>query len=171
MPGPRRPHQDEVAGAAEALIGVAPLAARWIERLLASHAPPLTLAQFLTLRALAGGAASGTELARRAGVSGPAVSQLLAALAAAGLLERRELDADRRRLALALSSAGERTLVSAQELLRARMSALLAELPPPEAGSLSRALPEVEALLAGTPPPRRPPPSAPRPRHRPPGRR
>src|SRR5712691_10319653 len=109
MPGSRRGQTD----AAEALVAVAPLATRWIERLLAAHDPPLTVPQYLALRAIAREEISGSELARRAGVSGPAVSQLLAGLADAGLLERSPLAADRRRLRLSLSAAGERTYHSA----------------------------------------------------------
>ena len=162
MPAPHRPP----AEAAEALVAVAPLVNRWIERLLAAHEPPLTVAQFLALRAIAADGVSGSELARRAGVSGPAVSQLLAGLLDAGLLERHELSEDRRRHTLALSARGKRALAAAQSLLRDRLSALLAELPRPEADALARALPQVEATLSGAPPPRRPPP--PRPPGRPP---
>jgi DNA-binding MarR family transcriptional regulator len=154
MPGPRRRSPNE---AAEALISVAPLVSRWIERLLAGHEPPLTVAQFLALRAVGEEGVAGSELARRAGVSGPAVSQLVAGLADADLLVRRELVEDRRRHALALTERGERTLASAQTLLRERLSALLAGLPRPEADALARALPRVEAALSGAPPPRRPP--------------
>jgi len=153
MPGPRRPPTE----AAEALASVAPLVSRWIERLLAGHEPPLTVAQFLALRAIAEQGVAGSELARRAGVSGPAVSQLVAGLADADLLVRRELVEDRRRHALALTARGKRTLASAQTLLRERLSALLSELPRPEADALARALPRVEAALSGAPPPRRPP--------------
>lgn len=165
MPAPRRPP----TATADALVAVAPLVSRWIERLLAAHDPPLTVAQFLALRAIATDGVSGSELARRAGVSGPAVSQLLTGLADAGLLERRELSEDRRRQALALSSHGNRTLSSAQRLLGERLSAVLGELPRPEADALARALPRVEAMLSGAPPPRRPPP--PRPPPPPPRRR
>jgi DNA-binding MarR family transcriptional regulator len=77
MPPPRRSKTE----AAEALAAAAPLATRWIERLLAQHDPPLTVTQYLALRAIASERISATELARRAGVSGPAVSQLLAGLA------------------------------------------------------------------------------------------
>ena len=83
MPAPRR--SPPVTEAADALVAVAPLVSRWIERLLAGHDPPLTLAQFAALRAIADEGVSGSELARRAGVSGPAVSQLLAGLADAGM--------------------------------------------------------------------------------------
>ena len=155
MPQPRRHRPTD---AAEALIGVAPLVSRWIERLLAGHNPSLTVAQFLALRAIDTDGVSGTELARRAGVSGPAVSQLLAGLAEGGLLERHEFLEDRRRHTLVLSGLGKQALVSAQRLLRERVSSLLRDLPRPEADALARALPRVEATLSGAPPPRRPPP-------------
>src|SRR5881275_1812528 len=125
MPPPRHPQTE----AADALVAVAPLVSRWIERLLASHDPSLTVAQFLVLRAIATDGLSGSELARRAGVSGPAVSQLLAGLVDRGLLERHELVEDRRRQTLALSAPGRRALGSAQTLLRQRLSSLLTELP------------------------------------------
>ena len=96
-------------------------------------------------------------MARRAGVSGPAVSQLLAGLAEAGLLERSPLAADRRRQMLSLSAAGTRAFRSADALLRQRLAALLTDLPRPEADALSRLLPRVESMLSGATPPRRPP--------------
>jgi DNA-binding MarR family transcriptional regulator len=154
MTQPRRSLTD----AADALVAVSPLVTRWLERLLATHEPPLTPAQFAALREIAAEGVSGSELARRTGVSGPAVSQLLAGLADAGLLERREFAGDRRRQTLALSAAGRAALQSAQSALRERLEALLSELPHPEADALARALPAVEALLSGSPPPRRPPP-------------
>src|SRR6266540_515212 len=101
------PHRHDTE-AAQALTAAAPLATRWIERLLAQHDSPLTVTQYLALRAIDREGVSGTELARRAGVSGPAVSQLLAALADAGLLDRGPLARDRRRQILSLSEAGER---------------------------------------------------------------
>jgi DNA-binding MarR family transcriptional regulator len=163
MPPKRRHPRD----AADALVAVAPLVSRWIERLLAGHERPLTVAQFLALRAIAAEGISGSELAMRTGVSGPAVSQLLAGLAEAGLIERSELAEDRRRRTLALTKPGRETLASADAMLRERLSRLLAELPRPEADALAHALPHVEAALSGAPPPRRPPPPPrpPGPRH------
>jgi DNA-binding MarR family transcriptional regulator len=161
---PRRHHALEI-GAAEALAAAAPLATRWIERLLASNEPRLTVTQYLALRAIEREKVTGTELARRAGVSGPAVSQLLAGLADAGLIEREAVAEDRRRQALTLSASGRRAFHSAEALLRRRLGALLRELPPPEVDALARALPQVEAALSGSAPPRRPPPpAAPHPR-------
>src|SRR5919201_1323170 len=108
MSPPRRDRKAKDRQAAEALAAAAPLATRWIERLLAHSKPPLTVTQYLALRAIAREGVSGTELARRAGVSGPAVSQLLAGLADAGLIERRVAGGARRRVSLALSPAGAR---------------------------------------------------------------
>jgi DNA-binding MarR family transcriptional regulator len=156
-PPPRRSHIE----AAQALAAVAPLATRWIERLLAAHQPPLTVAQYLALRAIAGGQTSSGELARGAGVSDPAVSQLAAGLVEAGLIERTPAADDRRRHTLALSPAGKKAFGSAEELLRDRVGSLLADLPRPDADALSRLLHHVEATLTGAPPPRRPPPPPP----------
>jgi DNA-binding MarR family transcriptional regulator len=161
MPPPRRRQTD----AADALAAVAPLAARWIERLLANHDPPLTVSQYLVLRAVAREDVGGAELARRAGVSAPAVSQLVGGLVDAGLVERRPVADDRRRQALALTRAGDGAFTRAQALLGDELAALLTDLPKPEADALARALPRVESLLSGAPPPRRPhhPPKPPKP--------
>jgi DNA-binding MarR family transcriptional regulator len=137
-------------------------------RLLAAQSPSLTVPQYLALRAIARDAVSAGELSRRAAVSEPAVSQLLAGLVDARLVERSPLASDRRRQVLALSPAGANALEAAEALLRERIGALLAGLPPPEADALARTLPRVESPLSGSPPPRRPPP--PPPPRRPPRR-
>ena len=141
----------------------APLVSRWIDRLLAAHDPPLTVAQYLALQAIAEGEVLGAELARRAAVSPAAVSQLLAALEEDGLLTRGRLEDDRRRQPLALTEQGQWALRSAQTALRERLAGLLGELPPHEAEALARLLDLLEASLSGTPPPRRPqrPPAPP----------
>ena len=113
--------------------------------------------QYLALRAIEREGVSGTELARRSGVSGPAVSQLLSALDDAGLLERQLGTEDRRKLTLTLSRTGKRALARADALLEEGLGAVLEDLPRPEADALARALPRVEAALSGAHPPRRPP--------------
>src|SRR5438128_11635174 len=115
MPRPRHRHSGRQA--AEALARTAPLVSRWIERLLAGHQPPLTVAQYLALQAVDEGEIVGSELARRSAVSAAAVSQLLAALEEAGLIERTRLADDRRRQPLALTEPGRSALRSAQALL------------------------------------------------------
>jgi DNA-binding MarR family transcriptional regulator len=170
MPRPRR--QPNGLKAAEALVRAAPLVSRWIQRLLASHEPPLTVAQYLALEAIAEGEVVGAELARRAAVTPAAVSQLLAALEDDGLLTRARLEHDRRRQPLALTAAGERALRSARAALRERLAGLLVGLPPPEADALARLLERLQGSLSGTPPPPRPhrpppPPGGPKKRRRP----
>jgi DNA-binding MarR family transcriptional regulator len=148
--------------AAAALVSVAPLVTRWIERLLAAHEPPLTVPQYLALRAIAREELTASELARRAGVSGPAATQLVNGLAEAGLVQRLPSPGDRRRVSLALSAEGSDAYRSAEAALSRGVDALLGDLPRPEADALARLLGRVEALLSGAPPPRRPPPPPPR---------
>jgi DNA-binding MarR family transcriptional regulator len=167
---PRARHHNTSRQAAEALVRTAPLVSRWIERLLAAHEPPLTVAQYLALQAIAEGEVVGAELARRAAVSPAAVSQLLATLEETGLLARGRLEDDRRRQSLALTEQGRQALRSAQTELRNRLAGLLADLPPPEADALAGLLERLQASLSGTPPPPRPrrppPPGGPRtPKH------
>jgi DNA-binding MarR family transcriptional regulator len=164
---PPHPHRREARReqAAESLSRVAPLASRWVERLLAAHDPPLTTAQYLALHAVAQGELAGSALARRTAVSPAAVSQVLASLEDADLLDRARSSDDRRRHDLNLSPAGLAALQSAQNLMRSELGTILAELPPPETDALARLLETVEALLSGAVPParphRRPPPPHP----------
>lgn len=155
MPRPR--HHPADRQAAEALVRVAPLVSRWIERLLAAHDPSLTVAQYLALQAIGDGEVVGAELARRAAVSPAAISQLLAGLEDAGMLTRDRLGDDRRRQALALTDQGRWVLESARTALRERLAGLLADIPPRETDALARLLERLEGSLSGTPPPPRPP--------------
>src|SRR5438477_924363 len=116
----------------DALTGAAALATRWIERLLATHDPPLTVAQFLALRSIDREPLAAVELARRTGVSGPAVSQLVAGLEREGWIGRSPVAGDRRRQELALTDAGKQQLASASGALRDQIGPLLAQLPRPE---------------------------------------
>ncbi|MGH2970611.1 MAG: MarR family winged helix-turn-helix transcriptional regulator [Gaiellaceae bacterium] len=166
MPRPRRvPGGEPRERAADALALVAPLVARWIERLLAAHDPPLTVAQFLALEAAASGDVAGADLARRAAVSPAAVSQLLSGLEEVGLLQRLRSEADHRRQPLTLTSSGVETLRSARHELRLGLGGALAEIPSHESDALADALERVGAILGGLPPPRRPP-RPPGPKHR-----
>ena len=147
---------------AAAIAGVALLAGRWIERLLGAHDPPLTLAQFLALRAIAAEPLAATQIARRTGVSGAAVSQLVAVMEGASWVERAPEPADRRRHTLTLTPTGVEVLRSATRLVYGRLDELLSDVPPHEARELTRLLERVEKMLGGSPPPRRPPPPRPR---------
>jgi DNA-binding MarR family transcriptional regulator len=150
--------------AGSALAATALLTSRWVERLLAAHDPPVTVAQYLALRAIDAEPLSAAELARRTGVSGPAVSQLVSTLESAGLVSRGAPLIDPRTRELALKPAGKQVLQSANELLSERLGELLVDLPRPEADALARSLERVDAALSGTAPPRRPKPPGPGPR-------
>jgi len=156
MPRPR--HHPSGRQAAERLARTAPLVSRWIERVLAAHDPPLTVAQYLAMQAIADGEVVGAELARRAAVSPAAVSQVLTALEDAGMLTRDRFEDDRRRQPLSLTDQGRWTLRSAQTALRERLAGLLADMPRAETDALARLLERLEASLSGTPPPPRPRP-------------
>jgi DNA-binding MarR family transcriptional regulator len=143
------------------------LTARWIERLLFAHNPPLTVAQYLVLQAVADGNVVGADLARQAAVSPAAVSQLLTALETGGLIERLRIGDDRRRQSLTLTKKGEQALQSSRSVLREQLATLVCALPPHESDTLGRTLPTVAAALSGQAPPRRPPPRHPPPRHPP----
>ena len=158
---PRHPRPRNTA---ETLAAVAPLVTRWMERVLASAEPPLSLGQYLGLRAIAAGVDSAADLARATGVSESAVSQLVAGFERAGTVERTPGD-DRRRRRLALTADGERLLRTAQKLVGARLEPLVASLAPHDADALAALLRRIEPALAGTAPPRRPPPPHP-PGHR-----
>jgi DNA-binding MarR family transcriptional regulator len=166
MPPVRHP----ATRAASSLVAVAPLVTRWVERLLALHAPPLTVTQYLVLRAVDAGTDSAASLARAGGVTEAAVSQVIAVLEQEQLVTRAPLAGDRRRQSLALSVAGRDALRSAERTLASQIATILEPLGPRERDALGLALEQVEAMLGDRPPPRRPPPP-PRPhpgrRHRP----
>jgi DNA-binding MarR family transcriptional regulator len=73
----------------------------------------IEIRHFGALTAVADGVPSQRELADRLQVSGPVVVELVDALEAAGLIERRRDPADRRSNALAVTDAGRRVLAQA----------------------------------------------------------
>jgi len=68
----------------------------------------LTFSQYITLKRLARGVASGAELARAADLNPGAMSRLLDRLADKGLVERRTAAGDRRSIEVELTAEGER---------------------------------------------------------------
>src|SRR5947207_6319706 len=163
------PPRPRPRNSAETLAAVAPLVTRWMERVLASAEPPLSLGQYLGLRAIAAGVESAAELARATGVSESAVSQLVAGFERAGTLERTPAGDDRRRRRMTLTPEGERLLRKAQKLVGTQLEPLVSSLAPHDADALAALLRRIEPALAGTAPPRRPPPPhRPGHHHRPP---
>ena len=66
----------------------------------------LTFSQYITLKRLAHGVASGSELARAADLNPGAMTRLLDRLAEKGLVERREADGETRSVQLSMSYSG-----------------------------------------------------------------
>jgi DNA-binding MarR family transcriptional regulator len=155
--------------AAAALIEVTPLVARWIERVLAADTPPLTVTEYLLLRAVQAGAGGAVELAAGAAVSEAAVSLQIGSLEAAGLLARTPNPGDRRRRDIVLTGAGRAALSEAERRLSRALSVPLAELPPHEAGGLAGGLQALRRAMVEPPPPRprHHHPPRPGPHHRP----
>jgi long-chain acyl-CoA synthetase len=73
----------------------------------------LTLPQYRVLGILAEGSAAASGLADRLAVRRPSITALIDGLVARGLVDRRQEDADRRRVALRLTDDGIRTLAEA----------------------------------------------------------
>ena len=157
---------------AQALAAAAPLATRWVERLLAAASPPLTVAEYLSLRAIATGESSAAALAEHSGVSEAAVSQVVGQLEDAGLIVRATAPDDRRRRSIELSPEGRDALAKAERVLGERLAEAIGPLPPRDADRLAEALRRIEAALGGlSPPPRPRPPHPPHHHHRAPPHR
>ena len=87
----------------------------------------IQIRHFGALKTISRGAASQRAVAEHLGVSDPVVVELVDALEARGLVERRRDPADRRANTLVLTSAGERMLRAADE----QLTAITAELTQP----------------------------------------
>ena len=112
--------------AADALAAVAPLASRWIERVLAAGRPPLTVAEYLALRSIDAGETSPGGLAVRASASEPAVSQLLGGLDRDGLVARVADAGDRRWRVITVTPLGAQALRAETGELRAGLASVIA---------------------------------------------
>src|SRR4051794_18578444 len=100
---------------------------RFHERADAELAPlGIQIRHFGALNALAGGVPSQRELADRLNVSGPVVVEMVDALEARGLVERRRDPADRRSNTLTVTPAGQAALATAAERLSAANKELTA---------------------------------------------
>jgi DNA-binding MarR family transcriptional regulator len=127
-----------VAAALERLIG-----------LFRSLSPPsgLSLTAAATLATLErSGPCRLTWLAAREGVTQPAMTQLIARLQEAGLVDRAADPADGRVVQVRLTAAGQAVLARRRAVRADRLAGLLARLSPEERGALSAALPAMDAL-------------------------
>jgi len=100
----------------------------------------LTLPQYRVLTILAEGSAAASGLADRLAVRRPSVTALIDGLVARGLVDRRQEDADRRRVALRLTDEGARTVVEADRVVDEHLAALAGHLPDKDEAMALRSL-------------------------------
>ena len=103
------------ATAAPPVLGTYGRVAAWLSKRVevALTTVDLTLPQYRVLGILAEGSAAASGLADRLAVRRPSITALIDGLVARGLVDRRQEDTDRRRVALRLTDEGVRTLAAA----------------------------------------------------------
>ena len=89
----------------------------------------LTLPQYRVLGILAEGSAAASGLADRLAVRRPSITALVDGLVARGLVDRRQEDADRRRVALRLTDEGARILAEADRAVDDYLVSIAGHLP------------------------------------------
>ncbi len=100
----------------------------------------LTLPQFRVLGILAEGSSAASGLADRLAVRRPSITALIDGLVARGLVDRRQEDSDRRRVALRLTGEGERILAEADRVVDEYLASLAGYLPNKEEAMALRSL-------------------------------
>ncbi len=100
----------------------------------------LTLPQYRVLGILAEGSAAASGLADRLAVRRPSITALIDGLVARGLVDRRQEDTDRRRVALRLTEEGTRTLGAADRAVDDYLVAIAGHLPDKEEAMALRSL-------------------------------
>jgi long-chain acyl-CoA synthetase len=100
----------------------------------------LTLPQYRVLSILAEGSAAASGLAERLAVRRPSITALIDGLEARGLVDRRQEDSDRRRVALRLTDAGARTVAEADRTVDRYLAAIAGHLPDKDEAMALRSL-------------------------------
>jgi DNA-binding MarR family transcriptional regulator len=100
----------------------------------------LTLPQYRVLGILAEGSAAASGLADRLAVRRPSITALIDGLVARGLVDRRQEDADRRRVELRLTPDGASTLARADAAVDEYLVAIAGHLPDKEEAMALRSL-------------------------------
>jgi long-chain acyl-CoA synthetase len=100
----------------------------------------LTLPQYRVLSILAEGSAAASGLAERLAVRRPSITALIDGLEARGLVDRRQEDADRRRVALRLTEAGARVVAEADRTVDSYLASIAGRLPDKDEAMALRSL-------------------------------
>ena len=121
----------------------------------------LTVPQFRVLGLLAEGSSAASGLADRLAVRRPSITALVDGLVARGLVDRRQVDSDRRRVELRLTRDGERILAAADRAVDEYLVSIAGFLPAKDEAMALRSL-ELwgRAMVAHREAPKSGPPSA-----------
>lgn len=130
------------AGGAPPVLGTYGRVAAWLSKRVevALAGMDLTLPQYRVLGILAEGAAAASGLADRLAVRRPSITALIDGLVARGLVDRRQEDADRRRVALRLTDEGARILVEADRAVDDYLISIAGHLPDKDEAMALRSL-------------------------------
>ena len=100
----------------------------------------LTLPQYRVLGILAEGASAASGLADRLAVRRPSITAIVDGLVARDLVDQRQEEDDRRRVALRVTPAGARILADADEVVDAYLASMAAHLPSRDEATALRSL-------------------------------
>ncbi len=130
------------ATAAPPVLGTYGRVAAWLSKRVevALTTVDLTLPQYRVLGILAEGSAAASGLADRLAVRRPSITALIDGLVARGLVDRRQEDTDRRRVALRLTDEGVRTLAAADRAVDDYLVSIAGHLPDKEEAMALRSL-------------------------------
>jgi DNA-binding MarR family transcriptional regulator len=135
---------------AHAVLDGVPLVMRSIRTEMRSHrAPDLSVPQFRALVYLSREVGpSLSNVAEHLGLTPPSTSVMMDGLVSRGLVARQVHPADRRRVTLELTPAGQAAMESAHEMTQSRLAERLAELPEPERAAIVQAMQALVAVFA-----------------------
>ncbi len=118
----------------------------WVARALEQACADLTLPQYRLLALIVSGEERASGLAGQLALARPTVSAAVETLVANGLLERTSVDGDRRAIRLTITPAGRAALRVAEQAMRERLDAFLADVPDPTV--VNEALAQLAGALA-----------------------
>jgi long-chain acyl-CoA synthetase len=136
------PATDPAAGPPSRVLGSYGRVAAWLSKRVevALGTVDLTLPQFRVLGILAEGSSAASGLADRLAVRRPSITALIDGLVARGLVDRRQEEDDRRKVALRLTKEGERILDEADRAVDGYIASLAGYLPTKEEAMALRSL-------------------------------
>ena len=130
------------AGSVPPVLGTYGRVAAWLSKRVevALGTVDLTLPQYRVLGLLAEGSSAASGLADRLAVRRPSITALIDGLVARGLVDRRQEDADRRRVELRLTAEGTSTLARADAAVDEYLMAIAGHLPDKDEAMALRSL-------------------------------